>query len=140
MAAAGVPGKKYTGWWKDPVNSRLAFYYNGTRVGYFTGSAYTVEKATSITGGITAATGGITATTGDIQATAGHVLVPAGNVKLGTAAAFATTQPVAAITMGGTSKGGTAPVGAIATSAGLFASDTVARKIIADGTASNVET
>lgn len=74
----------------------------------------------------------------------GHVnatrLALTGNVNLGNAGAFATTQPVGAVVMGGTSLSGIAPVGAITTAGGVFASDTVVRKILADGTASNVET
>lgn len=42
--AASQPGPRYKGWWFDPVNNRLAFYYNGTRVGYFSGSAFQVES------------------------------------------------------------------------------------------------
>jgi hypothetical protein len=37
-------------------------------------------------------------------------------------------------------KTGTAPVGAITTSGGIYSSSTVVRKVIADGTNSNVET
>jgi hypothetical protein len=110
----------------------MRYYVNGVLVG-------TVSSALhAVTGSVTATTTVVGGT--DVQATAGHFLAPAGDVKLGTATAFGTTQPVAAVVMGGTSKGGTAPVGAIATCGGVFASDTVVRKIIADGTASNVET
>lgn len=142
----------HTGWRKDPGNSRLDFYYNGTRIGHIAAAGITstaaisattsVAATTTVTGGtgVTATTGNVTSTAGDVVATVGHFLGPAGNVKLGTATAFATTQPVAAVVMGGTSKAGIAPVGAIATCGAVFASDTVVRKIIADGTASNVET
>jgi hypothetical protein len=63
---------------------------------------------------------------------------PNGAVKLtlGTAGTFATTQPTNALVI----KTGTAPVGAITTSVGLFTDGTSMKKIIADGTASNVET
>jgi len=68
----------------------------------------------------------------------GHVLVPnAGEgIRLGGTAAFATTQPTNALTF----IAGTAPAGAITNGGGVFASTTVVRKIIADGTVSNVET
>ncbi len=59
-----------------------------------------------------------------------------GNVRLGAKNTFGTTEPTQALVI----ESGTAPVGAITTSNGLFSSDTVLRKIIADGTASNVET
>ena len=57
-------------------------------------------------------------------------------LTLGTVSAFGTTQPTNALVL----REGTAPVGAITTAVGLFSSATVVRKIIADGTASNVET
>lgn len=118
----------HNGFHWDVANSRLDLYYRGTKLGYFTGALMTIAGATGLT-----VTNAITSTAGSITATAG-------NLVLGAPGAFATTQPVAAIKMGGSSSGGTAPSGAIATSGGLFASDTVVRKIIADGTASNVET
>lgn len=57
-------------------------------------------------------------------------------VTLGTVSAFGTTQPTNTLVL----REGTAPAGAITTAVGLFSSATVMRKIIADGTASNVET
>lgn len=70
--------------------------------------------------------------------TASQINVTNGTVKLtmGTASTFATTQPTNTIVF----REGTAPAGAITTASGLFASATVLRKIIADGTVSNVET
>jgi hypothetical protein len=59
-----------------------------------------------------------------------------GNYEAGAVSAFATTEPVSAITF----KVGTAPAGAVTTSGGLFTSATVVQKIIAAGTVSNVET
>lgn len=59
-----------------------------------------------------------------------------GNVEHGAVSAFATTEPVSAATF----KTGTAPAGAVTTSGGVFTNGTVMRKIIADGTASNIET
>ena len=59
------------------------------------------------------------------------------NLQIGdNTAAFGTTQPTGSAIF----QSGTAPVGAIVTGGALFASTTVMRKIIADGTASNVET
>lgn len=58
------------------------------------------------------------------------------NVQVNNTAAFATTEPTAAAVF----QSGTAPVGAITTGGAVFTSTTVMRKIIADGTASNIET
>lgn len=73
---------------------------------------------------------------GNLTAIDGDVRITAGNLRLGAISTFGTTEPTSAVVM----KTGTAPVGAITTSGGLFSSTTVVRKIIADGTASNVET
>lgn len=113
------PSSIRKGWSFDRSNSRLAAVYGDTEVFDFDANDMAVAVA------LTAATT-ITST--------------AGNVKLGSPPAFGTTQPVAAVVMGGSSAGGTAPAGAIVTSGAVFASDTVVRKIIADGTASNIET
>ena len=119
---------RHSGWHFDPANARLDIHFRGTRVGHIT--------ATSIAA-IVAMTSSSTYTgTGT-----GNVFIATnGNIALGGAPAFATTQGQGLIKMGGTTQAGIAPVGAIATSGGVFASDTVVRKIIADGTASNVET
>ena len=75
----------------------------------------------------------------------GILLTPVGGVAiangatkltLGTVSTFGTTQPTNTLVL----REGTAPVGAITTAVWLFSSATVVRKIIADGTASNVET
>lgn len=100
----------------------LGSFFNNTEVFRQTASALTVAKATAVTGGIAA-------TTGDVDVTAG-------NFRAGVKSAFVTTEPTSALVM----KTGTAPAGAITTSGGIFASATVVRKIIADGTVSNVET
>jgi hypothetical protein len=129
----------HNGWRWDSANSRLDFYYRGTRVGHINATglsgALALSAATTVTGGT-----GVTATTGNVAATAGSFVAPTGNVSLGNPGAFATTQPQGAVVMGGTSLSGIAPAGAIATAGGVFASDTVVRKIIANGTVSNVET
>lgn len=57
-------------------------------------------------------------------------------VTLGTVSAFGTNEGTNVIVF----RSGTAPAGAITTASGLFASATVLRKIIADGTVSDVQT
>ena len=65
-----------------------------------------------------------------------NVLEAAVKVTLGTVTAFATTQPTNTLVL----KTGTAPAGAIVTSVGLFTDGTTMKKIIADGTVSDVQT
>lgn len=141
--SAPPAGSRYTGLWRDMVNNNIEMYHNGTLVSTFSTSVPNqVTGAFSATGAITAGTtltataGAITATAGNIVATLGDARITAGNVRLGVVSAFGTTEPTEAVVM----KTGTAPVGTITTSSGIFASTTVVRKIIADGTASNVET
>lgn len=50
--AASQPGPRYKGWWFDPVNSRLSFYYNGTLVGFFNGSTFEVDAAANFDGAV----------------------------------------------------------------------------------------
>ena len=125
----------HRGWLFDRDNGRLAAVYNGTEIFDYDGNDMSVAQALA-TVAITSASGGITATTGNIVATAGDVRVTAGNARLGAVSAFATTEPTSAIVF----KQGTAFAGAITTSGGLMSNGTVVRKIIADGTVSNVET
>ena len=68
------------------------------------------------------------------QFVAGDVQVLAENLYLGAAPAFATTEPTSAIIF----KQGTAFAGAIGTSSGIQSNGTLLRKVIADGTLSNV--
>ena len=118
----------HNGWKWDPSNSRLDFYYRGTRVGHI--------NSTGMTNALT-----LTATDSITSSKTGSAFIAAtGNVAIGNPPAFATTQPQGAVIMGGTSRSGIAPVGSIATSGAVFASDTVVMKIIAAGTATNVET
>ena len=125
---------KHNGWRWDPDNNRLDMYYRGTRVGHINASG--VSAAAGFTATTTlAATTTVTAGTG-ATVTTGDAAITAGNLRLGAISAFATTEPTSAVVM----KAGTAAAGAITTSGGLFASTTVVRKIIADGTVSNVET
>lgn len=123
----------HNGWRWDPANTRLDFYYRGTRVGAINASGITSVgdvAAVTYTG-----TGDVT-----LSGAGSDFISAAGNVQIGNPGAFGTTQPQGAVVMGGTSLSGIAPAGAIATAGGVFASDTVVRKIIAAGTVSNVET
>lgn len=149
----------YTGWYRDQVNNRLELYFNSTLVAHATATTFvpavattspstlasttsisagtTLSATTSIDAGTTITAGtGMTVTTGNSVVTAGDLRVTAGNERLGVVSTFASTEPTSALVM----KTGTAPAGAIATSGGIFSSATVVRKIIADGTVSNVET
>lgn len=123
------------GWNYDPANSRLDFYYRGTRAGHINATGLTTVGTLAAATTVTAGTGA-SVTTGNLTTVAGDERITAGNLRLGVVSAFATTQPTSAVVM----KEGTAPAGAITTSGGIFSSATVVRKIIADGTASNVET
>lgn len=131
MAASG----NATGWIRDRGNSRLDFYYEGTRIGHIDANGLTSASALAATTTVTGGTG-VTATTGNVTATAGDVRVTAGNVRLGAVSAFGTTEPVSAVVM----KVGTAPAGAITTSGGIFTDGTTVKKIIANGTVSDVQT
>lgn len=132
---ATAQSKRHKGWYFDQVNNRLAAVFNGTEVLDFDTNDIAVAQAMS-TVAITAATGDITATAGNVVATAGDLRVTAGNARLGAVSTFATTEPTSALVM----KQGTAFAGAITTSGGIMSNGTVVRKIIADGTVSNVET
>jgi hypothetical protein len=112
---------RHKGWWHDQINGRIVAVYNGTEIFDFDGNDVVVAQAMS--------TAQLVAATGDVRVTVG-------NFRAGAVEAFATTEPTSAIVM----KTGTAPVGAITTSGGLFSSATVVQKIIAAGTVSNVET
>ena len=142
MPLLNAPGSsRYTGWYRDQVNGKLEVYYLGTKVAEASAAAFAVTGALSATTTFSATTTitagtGLTVTTGNGVVSAGDLRVTAGNVRLGAISTFGTTEPTEAVVM----KTGTAPVGAITTSSGIFASTTVVRKIIADGTASNVET
>jgi len=125
----------HRGWLYDAVNARLGAVYNGTEVFDFDANDMVIIPDLTVTGALTASTG-LTATTGNLVVTAGDLRVTAGNSRLGAVSAFATTEPTSALVM----KQGTAPVGAITTSGGIFSDGTVVKKIIANGTASNVET
>jgi hypothetical protein len=150
---------RYNGWFRDQVNSQLELYVASTLIATATTTAFTpavaitspstlaatttitagstITATTSVAAGTTITAGtGLTVTTGNSVVSAGDLRVTAGNERLGVVSTFATTEPTSALVM----KTGTAPAGAITTSGGLFSSTTVVRKIIADGTVSNVET
>ena len=109
----------------DVTNTRLSVYVNGTEaVRFDNATPYVTSLA------------GLTVTAGNLTNTAGDNRITAGNYRLGAVEAFATTEPTSAMVF----MVGTAPVGAITTSGGLFTDGTSVMKIIADGTADAVET
>jgi hypothetical protein len=119
------------GWKYDHANSNLEVWVNGTNVGTWDDATNDLVLPTN---GLTITAGGATVTAGDLTVTAGDAHVVAQNLYMGAETAFATTEPTSAVIF----KEGTAAVGAIVTSSALFASSSVLRKIIANGTASNV--
>ena len=137
-----MPGPSSTrrGWKFDPQNGRLAAVYNDTEIWDFDGNdmdiavnlvssgTLTVDGATTLTGAQTLT--GVTTHSAETRIANGF------NLRIGTIVAFATTEPTNAIVM----RTGTEFAGAIVTSGGLMSSNTVVRKVIADGTVSNVET
>ena len=120
------------GWRYDGANSRLEVDVDGTTVARFDDAT---NDLTLTTNGLTIAAGGATVSAGDLTVTAGDAHVVAENLYMGAETAFATTEPTSAIIF----KQGTQAAGAIVTSTALMANATVLRKIIADGTISNVE-
>ena len=149
---------QYKGWYFNREDSRLDFYFDGTRVGHMTGTTFVLAGSVGMTvtdtgltvtaggvtvtadgititdGGLTVTAGGATVTAGDLTVTAGDAHVVAENLYIGAETAFATTEPTSAVIF----KTGTAPSGAIVTSSALYATTTVLNKIIADGTISAV--
>ena len=111
-----MPARRGFRW--DQGNSRLEVQVDGTIAARFddTGSYLTIPA------------GGITVTAGDVQ-------VVAANLRMGASETFGTTQPTSAVVF----KQGTAPAGAITTSSAIFTNGTLMRKIIADGTVSNIQ-
>lgn len=133
---ADMPGRN--GFIRDPANSRLSIYVNGTEIYRFT-----TTVAANLGSGTQTFAAGITITAGDLTATAGNLVVTLGDLRLtsgnsrhGAATAFATTQPISAAVF----KVGTAPAGAIVTSGAIFTDGVTVKKIIADGTVSDVQT
>ena len=120
------------GWKYDHEDSHLEVWVNGTTVGVWDDANNDLVLPTN---GLTVTAGGATVTAGDLTVTAGDAHVVAQNLYMGAETAFATTEPTSAIIF----KQGTQAAGAIVTSTALMANATVLRKIIADGTISNVE-
>lgn len=125
---------RHKGWWHDGINNRLVAVFNGTEVFDFDANDMAVTQNVTMAGTL-AVTGaqtltGITTLSNELRVANGK------NIRVGTIAAFATTEPTNAIVF----QGGTEFAGAIVTSGGLMSSATVIRKIIAAGTVSNVET
>jgi hypothetical protein len=155
---AAPSSSTYTGWFDDRENSRLDYYYRGTTVGHMNGTTFVLAAGVGMTvtdtgltvtsggltvtaGGLTVTADGLTVTAGGATVTAGDLVVTAGDAQvlaetlyMGAATAFAVTEPTSAVIL----KSGTAPSGAIVTSSGIYSNDTVLRKVIADGTLSNV--
>ena len=120
------------GWRWDGANSRLDVDVDGTTVARFNDAT---NDLTLTTNGLGVTAGGVGITAGDLTVTAGDAHVVAENLYMGAETAFATTEPTSAVIF----KVGTAAAGAIVTSSALFATATILRKIISDGTVSNVE-
>jgi hypothetical protein len=122
---AAPRSSSYRGWFNDAENSTLDLY-----VGYGGASdpAEIMQVSTTKVTLTSSASSGLTVTAGDLAMTAG-------NLRAGPINAFGTTEPTQAVIL----EAGTAPAGAITTSSGIFSSSTVLRKIIADGTVSNVQ-
>lgn len=118
----------HNGWHFDAINSRLDFYYRGTRVGHITAAGLSTTAALAATTTVTSGTA-MTVTAGDMKDTLG-------NLRLGVINTFVTTEPTLAVIM----KVGTAPAGAITTSGGIFTDGTNMMKIVAGSTADNIET
>lgn len=126
---------RHRGWHFDQANGRLSAVYNQTEIFDYDGNDLAVAQATTFATTTTQTAGSYT-----LSAAAAAFIATSGNVSLGNPGAFVTTQPRGAVIMGGSSLNGIAPVGAITTAGAIFASDTAVMKIVAGGTADNVET
>lgn len=125
---------KHRGFLFDAQNSRLAVVFNGTEIFDFDGNDMDIAQNLVASGTLTV--DGAQTLTGVTTHSAETRIANGFNLRIGTISAFATTEPTNAIVM----KTGTEFSGAITTSGGLMSSDTVVRKVIANGTVSNVET
>jgi len=120
--------------WTDAANEDSAFTW-------FLRSGGSVGEKMRLTdvGGLTfaqASTILCTSATMTLGSSGQQIDVANGSVKLtmGTASTFGTTQPTNAIVL----RDGTAPAGAITNASGIFSASGVLKKIVADGTVSNV--
>jgi len=113
---------RHRGWWNDQINGRIVAVYNGTEIFDFDGNDLQVTQPLTSAGVLT--------TSDELRVANGF------NIRVGTISTFATTQPTNTLVL----REGTEAVGAITTAAALSSSATVMRKVIAAGTASNVET
>ena len=113
------------------------YYADDETIIFGTGSDATIAwdgDSLEVTSADTNFSNAVTLTTGDMTVTAGDAHVVAQNLYLGAETAFGTTEPTSAIVF----KQGTAFAGAITTSSAIQSNGTLLRKIIADGTVSNV--
>lgn len=137
--AASAPATT-KGWWHDQRNGRLVAAFNGTEIFDFDANDMVVTQNLVASGTFTstgALVGSAAVTSTGVLTASDEVRVANGkNIRVGTISAFTTTEPTNAIVF----RTGTEFAGAITTAGGLMSSNTVLRKIIADGTVSNVET
>ena len=128
-----VRSVRFIGEWKDHANGRLDEYVNNTLVGRWDDAG---KDLTLPTNGLAVIAGGILVTAGGEVITAGDLAVTVGNYRAGPINTFGTTEPTQAIVI----EAGTAPVGAITTSNGIYSTATTLNKIIAGGTANTIQT
>ena len=121
-------GLRYSGVFRDMVNSQTELYDDGVLNQVLAGAASSGGTTKSQSGAYTSTVVGAA------------FVANTGNVSIGNPGAFATTQPQGAVVMGGSSLSGIAPVGAITTAGAVFASDTAVMKIVAGGTADTIQT
>lgn len=125
---------RHRGWWNDQINGRIVAVYNGTEIFDFDGNDMVITQNVTMSG--TAVVTGAQTLTGVTTHSAELRVANGFNIRVGTISAFATTEPTNTLVL----REGTEAVGAITTAAALSSSATVMRKVIAAGTASNVET
>src|SRR3990167_3535261 len=92
---------RHRGWWFDQINGRIVATYNGTEIFDFDG--HDEAHAQNATFGGTLGVTGIATLSAELRVANGQ------NIRVGTIAAFATTEPTNAIVF----QGGTEFAGAI---------------------------
>jgi hypothetical protein len=125
LLARMAQGFDFNHWNDDEV-----LYFGDDKDAYVSWDGDSLE----VTSAATNFSAAVTLTTGDMTVTAGDAHVVAQNLYMGAETAFATTEPTSAVVF----KSGTAFAGAIGTSSAIQSNGTLLRKIIADGTISNV--